>query len=218
MKVTKFTHSCLYVETPDRVVLFDPGEFSWESKGFSLDKISRLDRIAITHAHGDHLHLPFIKALAEKFPQAQVVANAAIQAALHSEGIKLTMRDSTACTVSFAAEHDSRIPWAPGLPQHSGFHFQKLLTHPGDSIAITETKQVLAWPMTAPWAGMGESMLAVEQLHPVAVIPIHDWHWNDQARSDAYELAASYLGERDIQFIPLNDGDSHTFNDLQSVD
>ncbi len=55
MKITKYTHSCLLVETPKKVALIDPGGFSWKSKELNIRKIERVDRILITHSHGDHM-------------------------------------------------------------------------------------------------------------------------------------------------------------------
>ena len=58
MKITKFVHSCLLVETPVRVALFDPGTMS--EKALKAADISRLDDIFITHIHQDHYSLALI--------------------------------------------------------------------------------------------------------------------------------------------------------------
>ena len=53
MKITKFVHSCILVETPERVGLFDPGVFS--ERAFNPETLQKLDDIIITHKHQDHL-------------------------------------------------------------------------------------------------------------------------------------------------------------------
>ncbi len=70
MKITKFVHSCLLVEAEGKVILVDPGDFSWGSGTFDIVKLNQLDKIVITHEHSDHFCEPFVKALAEKFPAA----------------------------------------------------------------------------------------------------------------------------------------------------
>ncbi len=206
MKITKFTHSCLYIQSPERSVLVDPGDFSWESDAFSMDAINALDRIAITHEHGDHMHIPFIEALVAKFPDVHIVANESIKSKLVSAGIDATIRPTTACTVAFESFHDDRLPWAPSIPEQTGFHILESLTHPGDSMKLTETKRILAIPMTAPWGAFGEAMQKVIDLKPEYVLPIHDWHWNEAARAGAYETATALLAKHDITFVSLQDG------------
>ncbi len=49
MRVTHLGHACLLVETADRRILIDPGNFS---SGF--EELSGLDAIVVTHNHPDH--------------------------------------------------------------------------------------------------------------------------------------------------------------------
>ena len=207
IQVTKFTHSCLYVQTEDRAILIDPGKFSYESEAFSMDKITKLDRIAITHEHADHLHLPFLKELCIAFPDAHIVANKDVQAIVAKE-VSNELRDTTGCTVAFESPHDSRIPWAPKVPHQTGFHIKDQLTHPGDSITTTKSMRILAQPVTAPWGPMSESLLNAIDVGPEIVLPIHDWHWNEQARQAMYDMAEKFLAQHDIKFIPLVDGET----------
>jgi L-ascorbate metabolism protein UlaG (beta-lactamase superfamily) len=64
MKVTKFVHSCLFVETNERNILFDPGMMSVGV--LDLNKIKKLDDVVITHEHFDHFSLECIKRILEK--------------------------------------------------------------------------------------------------------------------------------------------------------
>jgi len=124
MRITKFVHSCLLAETPDRVALFDPGEFSWKSGTFDLDITDRIDRIAITHEHPDHFSPEFVKAVLEKFPKAHVVANDSVVSAMKAAGIETTYRgQDTGCLKSFEAPHADIEPFGM-TPPINGFHFQ----------------------------------------------------------------------------------------------
>ena len=61
MKITKFLHSCLLVENQGTTILTDPGFYTYRENILPLDKITRIDYIAITHEHEDHLYIPFLK-------------------------------------------------------------------------------------------------------------------------------------------------------------
>ena len=54
MKLTKYVHACVLVEDDQHIALFDPGQFSWESGLFDVDKLEKLDFVIITHEHFDH--------------------------------------------------------------------------------------------------------------------------------------------------------------------
>ncbi|MDX1765568.1 MAG: MBL fold metallo-hydrolase [Candidatus Saccharimonadales bacterium] len=202
MKITKYVHSCVLVETPDRVALFDPGGWSWESGVFDLDKIDRIDRIAITHEHGDHFSPDFVKAVLAKFPQAHVIANEAVTAAVRSAGIEATFRgQETGCLKPFEAPHAPIEPFGP-TPSNNGFHFQDLFTHPGDSHQFIESKKVLAMPFIAPWGRIPDAVKLVQKLKPKYVLPIHDWHYTEEATKWAYGAMKEYmLGPQGIEVL-----------------
>src|SRR5947209_15458218 len=87
MKVTKYLHSCLLLEDKGKVILIDPGVFTYNENALPIDKLSQLDYILITHNHSDHCHPPLIKELLAKFPSAQVLTNDTVGEALAKENI-----------------------------------------------------------------------------------------------------------------------------------
>jgi L-ascorbate metabolism protein UlaG (beta-lactamase superfamily) len=193
MKITKFAHSCLLVETPERTALFNPGIFSWQSGTFDTGKLTRLDEILITHEHKDHLHLPFVQVLRERFPDASIYTTPAVATIL--KGIEF-----------FHTEHHSLAPMF-STPQHTGFHYLGELTDPGDTHDFTEHKRVLALPVTAPWGGLIQAAAVGERLRPEVILPIHDWHWNGAARADAYDTLEEDFGGLGVKFIKPIDGE-----------
>jgi len=196
MRITKYVHSCLLAETPDRVALFDPGVFSWKSGTFNIDKIDRIDRIVITHAHPDHLFPEFLKTVVDKFPKAHVIGNQAVQKAIKEAGIDVVLRDVSECAVAFEAPHAEIEPFG-ATPPNTGFHFQDKLTHPGDNNSFAETKDILAMPFIAPWGTLIDGIKLVLDLKPKYVIPIHDWQYSVDGRKWAYDLM------RDEMFNPV---------------
>lgn len=205
MRVTKFGHSCLLVETTEQSVLFDPGIFSW-SETFDFSRLGRLDAIAITHVHDDHCHPDFVRRLLEQFPGAKIAANDEVIAQLKAAGIAAEVVDTTQGTlIGQDAPHES-MPWSNQVPVNTAFDLGDELTHPGDSLQLRATKRVLALPMTAPWGSLAQAVDMALRLKPQVVIPIHDWHWHDEARKQMYDLAEQGLSTADIQFVDLPDG------------
>ncbi len=65
---------------------------------------------------------------------------------------------------------------------------------------------MLALPLTAPWGSANRAINLALELKPQHVLPIHDWHWNDQARASTYDLFERILGEQGITFHKLETG------------
>lgn len=204
MKITKLVHSCLLVEMPEpvnRTALFDPG--GWSS--VDVDSLQYLDDIFITHSHGDHMDVDLIKKLATKFPDVRILATAQAIDQLKQQGI------SAAGTVPegvklFDSEHAPLEPMSI-TPQQHGIHYLDKLTHPGDSHTFSETMPVLALPVQAPWGSMLDAVKLGLKLKPRYIIPIHDWHWNDQARVSAYDSLEQIFAQNGITFIKPTNGE-----------
>ena len=204
MKVTKFAHSCLYIETEQRAGIIDPGDLSFNSGSFKPDAIQRLDDIMITHEHPDHMHIPFIKVLLKKFPQAQIITNPAAATVLAAEGITATTSNTPAVEL-FGASHETMVPLGQP-PANTGIHYLQQLSHPGDCHHFSETMEILALPITAPWGTLARAAELGVELRPQSIIPIHDWHLNEQARQGFYERLDKFFQEKGIRFIKPVDG------------
>jgi L-ascorbate metabolism protein UlaG (beta-lactamase superfamily) len=208
IKVTRFVHSCLLVETDEAVAMFDPGIYSFESGLFNISTLDRLDYIAITHEHADHFHMPFVELLLSKFPQVRLITTQTVAGQLEGKG-SVTPQAFGPFTL-FEATHENLPTGEP--PQNTGIHFMNVLSHPGDSHSFHETKRVLAMPMTAPWGSMTGAINKINELKPQVVVPIHDWHWKPEAVNSMYQRFASQLSPAGIRFIIPTDGRP---NDIQ---
>lgn len=202
MKVTKFVHSCLLVETPARVALFDPGMMSREA--VNLSGIERLDDILITHVHGDHCDPELIKQVILKFPAAKIIGTTEVKSALAAAGI--TAVDQVSEGIKFFNSPHERVEPVFPQPEEHGIHWLDLLTHPGDSHSFKETKQVLALPISGPWGSTIRALNLALELKPKYVLPIHDWHMREESRLMFYDIFERILGEQGIKFYKLETG------------
>jgi L-ascorbate metabolism protein UlaG (beta-lactamase superfamily) len=204
MKITKYVHSCLVVETAEKVALFDPGAMSYSS--FDFDKFENLNYIFITHIHQDHLHMPFVSALVAKFPKVEIVSTEEVVMQLKQKGIEAQSTPSEGVEF-FDSPHENVEPLFP-QPQEIGIHYLNKLTNPGDSHTFNETKQVLALPITAPWGSAIKALNLTLKLQPKYVIPIHDWHWNDEARTQMYNSFEENLAKQGITMFRPQTGET----------
>lgn len=206
MKITKFEQSCLLVEMPaplNRTALFDPGAMSESS--LDVESLEYLDDIIITHSHGDHVSIKLIKDLLTKFPTVRITAPAEVVDLLEKDDITASS-DQSEGIVFFDSPHEDVAPLFP-QPEQIGVHYLDMLTHPGDSHSFSETKQILALPVTAPWGSTVRAVNLALELKPDYVLPIHDWHWSQAARDMMYDGLRQAFEKNGITIVPLQTGE-----------
>jgi L-ascorbate metabolism protein UlaG (beta-lactamase superfamily) len=204
MKITKFVHSCLLVEMPDRTALFDPGILSI----IDADALKWLDDIFITHRHADHMDIELIKRLQTKFPEVRITAPSDAAADLNNAGVIHVQTDAPAGVRFFDAPHEAIKPLFDfDPPQELGIHYLEKLSDPGDSHSFNETMPVLVLPVQAPWGSVVKTTELALKLKPQYVVPVHDWHWSDEARTQAYDTLEHVLSLQGIKFLKLQTGE-----------
>jgi L-ascorbate metabolism protein UlaG (beta-lactamase superfamily) len=203
MKITKFVHSCLLVETDSLRALIDPGRFTYESHLINVNKLEHLDYIVFTHEHPDHYHEELLRKLSNRFKHAAIVTNDDLADKIHKLNLPNPVQTgSDDNLVLFEAKHQPLPLNLPGVVNF-GVHLSDKLTHSGDSYEIKQTREILALPITAPFASLKEALDAVIKLKPKMVLPMHDWEWHKQARESRYALAKELLRPHGIEFVEL---------------
>lgn len=205
MKLTKFVHSCVLVESENGNVLFDPGIFSWDSGVVAVDKLPQLDGVVVSHSHPDHCAEPFARALAVKYPQIQWFAPEDTHEALKSWGV---LHVSSTSLDNFQVTQGDHAPVEPVGKQVQNLqtNWDGLITHPGDSHDIKRTNKVLLMPFQAPWGTTIKAVEVVLSLKPQYVLPIHDWMWNDTWRQTMYDRFEGIFKDTGTTFLRPVDG------------
>lgn len=205
MKISKYVHSCLLIEEQNKTILIDPGNYTFEEKALNLNYLKKLDYLLITHEHQDHMYVPLIKEITKKYPSVEIISNNSVKKILEVEGLKVSTQGNEFITIS-QVPHE-KLPFSTKAPQNSLFTIFNRLTHPGDSLEFNKTTGMLALPIQAPWTSLTAAIEKAVDLKPKVVIPIHDWHWKDEARKNFYQRAKDYLGKFNIDFKILETGE-----------
>lgn len=180
MRITHIGHACLLVETGGARVLLDPGTFAtgwWE--------LTDLDAILVTHAHPDHVDSERLPLLLEANPVARLVAEPELAAEMRkvghdaaplhpSETVDVAGVGVRAVGGDHAVIHEE-------IPRIGNVGFvltgpgEPAFFHPGDCYdASPNDVDVLALPLSAPWAKFSETADFLRAVAPRVAVPIHD--------------------------------------------
>ncbi|MBI4276560.1 MBL fold metallo-hydrolase, partial [Candidatus Uhrbacteria bacterium] len=87
MRITKYGHSCLYIEEAHCRILIDPGVFCFEGTTLKPEDIPPCDVLLLTHEHQDHTYPPALKTILQK-SQPLILTNAGVQKVLREHAIE----------------------------------------------------------------------------------------------------------------------------------
>ncbi|NND03719.1 MAG: MBL fold metallo-hydrolase [Acidimicrobiia bacterium] len=205
--IRRLTNSCLTVTDDSGTSLFDPGFFTFDSGEVELDSIGDVQRIMITHEHGDHVKPEFVQWLVDRGTDVAVFSNRAVADLLAERGIAAST-DNPPGVFSEDVLHEV-IPNG-AQPTNRSFTIDGLFTHPGDSYQPTSTAPVLALPLLIPWGSTTRSVEFARRLGPQQVVPIHDFYLSASGRRFIVGMAKSVLAESNIEVVPLDWGESYT--------
>jgi L-ascorbate metabolism protein UlaG (beta-lactamase superfamily) len=206
--IRRLTDSCLLVTGDAGTALIDPGFHTFDTGAVDLTSIGDVQRVLITHEHGDHVKPEFVRWLIDRGTDVTVHTNPTVAALLSDHGIDA---DTGAAPQGFAWEdvvHEV-IPTG-AAPPNRAWTIEGILTHPGDSYQPTATAPVLALPLMAPWGSTTASVDFARRLRPRQVVPVHDFYLTAEGRSWLSALVKNVLSGDGIEVIPLDWGESYT--------
>ena len=205
--IRRLTDSCLVVASDDGTTLFDPGALTFDSGEIDLQSIGDIQRVLITHEHGDHVKPEFVRWLLDRGQDVKVFSNQAVADLLASHEVEV----ETATPAGLSSEDVLHEITPMGTtPPNRSFTVDGVLTHPGDSYQPTTTAPVLALPLLVPWGSMFESIEFARKLAPQQAVPIHDFYLSESGRKWVTGMAKTLLAESGIELVPLEWGESYT--------
>ena len=203
--IRRLTDSCLVVTTDDGATMLDPGFHTFSAEEVDLNSIGDIQRVLVTHEHGDHVSVDFVRWLLDRGDDVTVYSNQAVGDLLAQHGIAVVTDTPPGLTVEDVAHATTPMGTAP--PNRS-FTVDGILTHPGDSYQPTATAPVLALPLLIPWGSTFESIEFARRLAPQQAVPIHDFYLSSSGREWITNIAKAVLAKSEIELVPLNWGES----------
>lgn len=213
MKITKFGHCCLLIETKGKRILTDPGAWS-DAQNSVMD----IDLILITHEHADHLHIESLEQVLALSPAAKIVTNTSVGKILSEKGIVFEVVDdgksidfASIAIEGFGTRHQE-IFEELGQVENTGYFIDNDLFYPGDALTDpNKPVRVLAFPIAAPWMRFKDGMEYVLRIKPQICFPVHEGFVIPDRTGPTFRLPPMILESQGIQFVPLKAGDSHDF-------
>lgn len=205
--IKRLTDSCLVVTTDDGATLFDPGFHTIESGVIDLETIGDIERVLITHEHGDHVSPEFLKWVLDRGEDISVYGNEAVAAVLADHDIAVATEIPAGTSAEDVLHETTPMGTAP---PNRAWTIDGVLTHPGDSYGPTRTAPVLALGLLTPWGSTTKTLEFARRLAPQQAIPVHDFYLSDTGRGWINSVAKHVLGAAGIEVVTLDWGESYT--------
>jgi L-ascorbate metabolism protein UlaG (beta-lactamase superfamily) len=185
VRVTKFTHSCLRIESDGAVLVVDPGVFS-EPRA-----LTGADAVLITHEHVDHLDMDAVGGAVARRPALRVYAHADVlpKLAAFREAVTTVTagEEFSAAGFTVRAYGGQHAVIYPEIPRIANLGYlisdggTSVYTQ-GDSFAVPDGAPVdtLFVPLNAPWMKLAESIDFVRAVQPRRAYATHDGLLNER--------------------------------------
>lgn len=208
MRITKFGHACVRIETGDATVVLDPG--GW-SERVAVDGATA---VLITHEHPDHLDVENLRAT-----DAPVWTIAAVAEQIRAQAPDVAERvtvvgpgDGLDIGVHAYVVGEKHAVIHPELKHfdNSGYLLEvegRRIFHPGDALSERPEKvDLLLLPVHAPWNKISEVVDYGRKVGAPLSVAIHDGLLNERGLGLAKNQLSSMLGEREQEYLRVEPG------------
>jgi L-ascorbate metabolism protein UlaG (beta-lactamase superfamily) len=208
MRITKFGHACVRLETDGHVIVLDPGGFT------GPEAVEGATTVLITHEHADHYSPDHLRRT-----DAPVITIGAVAAKIREDAPDVAERVSV---VEPGQQIDVGVPVQvvgekhavihPEMPHfdNSGYVLEvegQRIYHPGDSLTLPpEDVDLLLLPVSAPWLKIAECIDFARDVGAAKSLAIHDKVYSDLGLAMVDAHLTRMLGERDQEFVRLAEG------------
>jgi len=182
MRLTKFGHACVRIESGGSSLVLDPGVFT------DREAVDGADAILITHEHADHVHPDHLRA-----NDAPIWTIAAVERMLREQAPDVAERvtvlrpgdrlEVAGASVEVVGDKHAVIHPDYDRFDNSGYVLEiagASVYHPGDALTVPgRPVDVLLAPVAAPWLKVGEAIDFVRAVAAPTSLAIHECVYSD---------------------------------------
>lgn len=208
MRITKFGHACVRVESGSTTVVVDPG--GWSER----EAVDGANAVLVTHEHPDHLDPDNLRATdAPVYTIGAVAKQIAEQAPDVAERVTVVKPgDELDLGIPVTVVGEKHAVIHPEL-QHfdnSGYLLEvegRRIFHPGDAFTERpEALDLLLLPVHAPWNKVSEVIDYARAVGAPLSVAIHDGLLNERGLALAQRQLSGMLGEREQEYLRVEPG------------
>lgn len=208
MRITKFGHACVRIESGGATVVVDPG--GWTER----EAVEGATAVLVTHQHPDHLDVDNLRAAGVPVYTIAAVAtqiseqapDVAEQVTVVSPGDELDL----GLPVHVVGEKHAVIHPELQHFDNSGYLLEvggRRIFHPGDALSERpEDVDLLFLPVHAPWNKISEVIDYGRAVGAPLSVAIHDGLLNERGLALAQGQLSSMLGEREQEYLRVDPG------------
>lgn len=206
MRITKFGHACVRLETGDHTIVLDPGGFT------EPEAVDGATAVLITHEHADHYSPDNLRRT-----DAPIHTIGAVAAKIREEAPDVAERVTVV-----EREFDSGVPTRVVGEKHAVIHPEMhrfdnsgyllevediRVFHPGDSLTVPEEDvDLLLLPVSAPWLKVSECIDFARDVGAQRSLAIHDKVYSETGLKMVDAHLSRMLGERAQTYVRLQPG------------
>lgn len=208
MRITKFGHACVRVETGSSTVVVDPG--GWTER----EAVDGATVVLLTHEHPDHVDLDNLRATDAPIHTIEAVARMLREQAPDvGERVHVVRPGDTldvGVPVTVVGEKHAVIHPELQRFDNSGYLLEvegRRILHPGDALSEQpEGVDLLLLPVHAPWSRISDVVDYGRAVGAPLSVAVHDGLLNERGLALAQRQLSGMLGEREQEYLRVEPG------------